>query len=72
MIVILNLSFRRHPWMLWNFSLTFVILITISFVSGHFTREWAVEIEGGDEEANRIAERNGFYNGGKVSDVNLT
>ena len=34
-----------------------------------YTNSWAVEITGGDEVANRIAEKHGFNNMGQVSMV---
>ncbi|KAK6631279.1 hypothetical protein RUM44_005805 [Polyplax serrata] len=34
---------------------------------GHFTRQWAVHIEGGQEVASRIAAKHGFINLGKVT-----
>ena len=36
-----------------------------------FTDSWAVEVHGGIEAANEIAERHGFTNMGRVRDITL-
>ena len=52
---------------------TVVLLITCLLVnfttSNHknlYSNTWAIEVEGGEEEANRIAEKYGYMNLGKV------
>ena len=43
----------------------FGLLLQLS-QSGHYTGEWAVHIEGGEERAKRVAEDYGFVYIGKV------
>ena len=50
----------------------FPLFVVYSFIAvgvsaTTYTNDWAVEIEGGHEEANRIAFRHGFVNLGTVS-----
>ena len=57
----------------------FLVLLTLNIVAraveeeeerkNIYTNSWAVEIVGGDEVANRIAEKHGFNNIGQVSMV---
>lgn len=44
-----------------------VVCVTlIQFVSAHYTRQWAVHIDGGPEVADAVARDHGFVNLGQV------
>lgn len=49
----------------WMASLTYQV--TAGQDSTHFTDQWAVRVEGGEEQAQEIATRHGFVYVGKVS-----
>lgn len=50
----------------WTKSVVFLFYM-LNVASAHYTPQWAVHIEGGEEVANRIAAKHGFVNLGKVS-----
>lgn len=47
--------------------LCFVLVLTDSVVSGLYTNQLAVHVEGGPDVAHRIAKRHGFINLGQVN-----
>lgn len=46
---------------------SFLISIVTSVAAEQYSSQWAVHIEGGNVQADAIAERNGFHNLGEVS-----
>lgn len=50
--------------------LVFFLLASFALADGGaFTNSWAVQVDGGDEEAEEIAARNGFTNLGRVGSL---
>lgn len=48
-------------------SAVLVVIVSTSVHAQHYSSQWAVHIEGGQQEADAVAERNGFVNLGEVS-----
>lgn len=53
-----------------KFVILFLTLLFVNFTSSRdqklYSNTWALEVDGGEEEANRIAEKYGYINLGKV------
>lgn len=48
---------------------TVLVLLNVAHAVEVYTNTWAVQIDGGPEEADRIAREHGFINHGNVSHI---